>query len=530
VPEAVDLVLREIKDIMDLKELKHGGYTIFTSLDLSLQKKTVNALVKGLSLIDSRHGRVMPFKKRRWPRGDRGKGKLKAGKIYIAEVKGSNDKEGLIIVKIGNREGYIKLSESKRYNPDNLPASKAAEPGAKLKVMLADRFVPGGHPVHLKLAAGPQGAVVVIDNKTGFINAIAGGDSVVQGGFNRALMAVRQPGSSFKPLVYLAALITRRYTPATLLDDTPEVEGNWIPQNAHGDGLNGRVPLRMALAQSLNLPAIKLIRDIGPQNVVDLAVSMGISTPLEPVPALALGTSGVTPLELTSVYATIASGGVKKGPWIIKSIKDPSGNIVPIAGRLGKRVISPAEAYVMTSLLRTVVVKGTGRKAKNIGFEVAGKTGTTNNAVDAWFEGFSSLKTCGVWVGFDKPKSIGKREYGSKAALPIWISVMKAANRAFSPPPFVQPPGIVEAEIDPQSGLLAFENMENPVKEIFIEGTVPLETALPPDVISLDSFMLEQAGEEEKESETGDKKEGAADTDTVTGGKIDDKRDADKAE
>lgn len=493
VPEVLPILLEELEDIVDLEELKRGRYIIWTSIDPTLQNTARKEMIDGLVQIDKRHTRVAPFKKRKWPKGDRGTGVLSLGKVYIGEVTGTNDAKAELYVDLGGRQGVVKLEREGRYNPDNLPASQAAEIGSKLKVKLVTP-ARKGKPLDLELSIGPQGAVVVLEPKTGYISAVVGADRAVPGGFNRAISAKRQPGSSFKPFVFLEAMRQRKYTPASMLDDSPEVDGQWMPKNSHDDEeLKGRVSMREALSQSMNLPAIKLIRDVTPLKVIDLARLLGIRSDLTPTPSLALGTSEVTPMEMAVAYGTFATGGTRRGPWIVKKITGPDDREIPLMGRVGKPVLSREEAYAITSLLQSVINNGTGRAAKSLKMPLAGKTGTTDNAKDAWFVGYSPQMATTVWIGFDEPRSLGRREYGAKAALPIWINVMKAAHHKKNITDFEVPAGIVELEIERESGLLAYEGMENSVTEIFIEGTEPTEEALPEEVVSLDAFLVEQA-------------------------------------
>ncbi|MBN2802663.1 MAG: PBP1A family penicillin-binding protein [Deltaproteobacteria bacterium] len=501
VPEVMQMIVSELKYVVDEKTLKHGGYTIITSLDMKLQEEVRESVSKGLTAIDKRHQRVAPFKKRDWPKKeDRGEGNIYRGNVYIARVTGSDDKTGIVKLKLGDRDSIIYLKNEKRYNPENLKGSQFAEIDSKLRVKLISD--PKATPLKLSLAVGPQAAAVVIDVKTGYIKAIAGGDRVVPGGFNRAVLSSRQPGSAFKPFVYLQALRSRKFTAATLLDDSPEVEGDWKPSDSHKDDLKGQVTMRDALAKSLNLPAVKLIRAVGPENVVELARELGINSKLEALPSLALGVCGVTPLELTAAYATLAAEGIKRGPFIVKKIYKNNNNIIPLVGKIGKPVIPRDEAYVITSMLQSVITDGTAYKAKSLKLQLAGKTGTTDDAVDAWFAGYSPLYATTVWVGYDEPRSIGKKEYGAKAALPIWIDIMKYAHKDTKVNDFKMPPGVISVSIDPATGLLPYDGMDKPGEEIFIEGTQPEEKALPPDVVSIDNFMVEQVIEDSpKETE-----------------------------
>ena len=339
----------------------------------------------------------------------------------------------------------------------------------------------------------PEAALVSVDPGSGRIVALVGGDAVDPGGFDRATSARRQPGSAFKPFVYLEAILTRRYTAASLVDDSPEVDGSWQPQDSHAGAFAGAVPMRDAIARSLNLPAIKVIRDVGPEAVAELAKRLGITSPLDPTPALALGASAVSPLDLAAAYAALDAGGVAHKPWIVSRVKGPDGVEIPLLGRTGAQIVSPEEAYIVTSLLTSVIEYGTGAEALGLKRPAAGKTGTTNDARDAWFAGYTPDVVAVVWVGFDDARPLGPKEFGGRAALPIWLEFMKRAVAGTAVHDFVAPPGIVKALVDPATGLLAFEGQGGAREEVFIEGTAPTETALPPEAVSLDAFMLEQA-------------------------------------
>ncbi|MBN2719331.1 MAG: transglycosylase domain-containing protein, partial [Deltaproteobacteria bacterium] len=208
VPEVMSALLAELKDVVSLDTLRRGRYTIYTSIDPGLQQRVRESLVSRLMEIDARHTRVAPFSSTRWPDVDRGKGRLFEGKVYAAEVTGADDRKGEIYMNLGGRPGVVKVAREQRYNPENMPASQVAAVGTRLRVELASQ-PREGLPLDLKLSVGPQGAVVVLEPKTGYILAMIGGDRAVAGGFNRALLAKRQPGSAFKPFVYLEALRQR---------------------------------------------------------------------------------------------------------------------------------------------------------------------------------------------------------------------------------------------------------------------------------------------------------------------------------
>jgi penicillin-binding protein 1A len=496
-PEAVERALRELAGAVDRETLRHGGWVIETTIVPGLQRAARDAIVRGLEAVDSRNGRLAPFEVRGNARRGLGTApcaarSLRVGAICLGRVTGADDAAGTIRVDLGGREGVVELSRLDRYNPKDLPASRFAERGALLRVM-PERLPEDGSPARLALEVGPQAALVAVDPATGMVIALVGGDDVEPAGFDRATSALRQPGSSFKPFVYLEALRTRRYTAATLVDDSPEVDGEWQPKDAHADAYAGAVPMRDAIARSLNLPAVKVIRDVGPEAVAELAARLGISSRLDPGPALALGSSAVAPIDLATAYAAIAAGGVVHRPWVVRRVTGPDGAEVPLLGRAGERVLSEEEAYVMTSLLTSVIEYGTGVEALGLKRPAAGKTGTTNDAKDAWFAGFTPDVAAVVWVGYDDARPLGPKEYGGRAALPIWLAFMKRAHDGRPVREFTMPAGVVTAIVDPATGLLAYEGEGGAREEVFIEGTAPTEIALPPDVLSLDAFMLEQA-------------------------------------
>jgi penicillin-binding protein 1A len=326
--------------------------------------------------------------------------------------------------------------------------------------------------------------------------ALVGGYDQRPGDFDRATQAKRQPGSSFKPFVYSLALNSHLATPATLIADAPEVLDQWRPQNFEEWRYEGHVRLREALAKSINMVAVKLIRDLGPEEVVTYAKRLGIESPLDPTPTLALGASAVAPIEMAEAYAVFASGGIHAEPTLIDEIRSPEGRVIHPHRPEPARVIEPAQAYLIGSMLRTVVQRGTGRDAHVLGDDVAGKTGTSNDARDAWFVGYAGRIACAVWVGFDSPRSLGRRESGSRSALPVWVRFMEHAlegrDRRID-----RPEGIEVARIDPETGLLAYEGQENAIEEEFLDGTVPTEQAIPPEMADPNTFLMEQTGGEE---------------------------------
>ena len=351
-----------------------------------------------------------------------------------------------------------------------------------------------------------EGALLSIDNASGDVLAMIGGYDFARSEFNRAVQAQRQPGSAFKPFIYGAAL-TRGFTPVSTLIDRPVVYTDpvsgfvWAPRN-YGRKFYGPMTMRDALKKSINNATVHLFRDLGVRYVIDYARRFGIQAPLSADLSLALGSSSMTLLELTRAYAVYPRGGTRVIPRFIREVQDPEGNTLlgdvplgdipppilePIADSNDAetetypdseimptmQIISEADAYLMSDLLRTVVQEGTGRRLKSLGRTLAGKTGTTNDFTDAWFMGFSPELTTGVWVGHDDNQALGWGESGGKAALPIWGDFMKVALAPYPPRDFEVPGQIEFQRIDRVSGLLADTNTQDAYFQPFLEGTAP---------------------------------------------------------
>lgn len=327
-----------------------------------------------------------------------------------------------------------------------------------------------------------QGAVVVLDPKTGSVLALVGGRDYRRSQFNRAVQARRQPGSLFKPFVYLAALEAARegqagsVTAASLLADEPvtfeAATGPWSPQN-YDKQFRGYVTVRSALEQSLNVPAVRAAKAVGAKPIVQLLHRLGVSSAIgDDLSSVALGSSSVSLLEITAAYGAVANGGIAVKPTSVRSTRDRQGDLVWNAVPDRQQATSPQGAYVLTSLLEGVIRRGTASKANVLGLQgaVAGKTGTTDGYRDAWFVGYTSDVVIGVWVGYDDERPL--RLTGSQAALPIWMDL---ARRVIPPnvAPFVMPSGVVTRDIDPKTGQLATFQCPERVSEVFIEGTEP---------------------------------------------------------
>jgi penicillin-binding protein 1A len=354
-----------------------------------------------------------------------------------------------------------------------------------------------------------EGALLSMQNDTGDVIAMIGGYDFARSEFNRAVQAARQPGSAFKSFIYGAAL-TRGYTPVSTVVDRPVVYTDpvsgfvWAPRN-YGRRFHGPMTMRDALKKSINNATVHLFRDLGVRYVIDYARRMGIQAPLSADLSLALGSSSLTLLELTRAYAVYPAGGHRIIPRFILDVVDrdgqeligevPLGDIPPpvLKPLLAKgetrdenypdselmptmQIITPADAYLMSDLLRAVVQEGTGQGLRRLGRTLAGKTGTTNDFTDAWFMGFSPELTTGVWVGNDDNQPLGWGETGAKTALPIWRDFMRVALAPYPARDFAVPDRIEFQRIDRESGLLAEANTQDAYFQPFLEGTAPKRT------------------------------------------------------
>jgi 1A family penicillin-binding protein len=329
--------------------------------------------------------------------------------------------------------------------------------------------------------AGVQGALVAIDPRSGDVLALVGGRSYERGGFNRALLAHRQPGSAFKPFVYAAGLAAG-FTPATLVDDEPvEVdEGNghlWRPANYDGT-YEGQITLRRALMVSSNAATVRLSRSIGEARVVARARDNGISSPMRAVPSIALGAVEVTPIELVTAYSPFANGGYRVTPRLVRRIETPDGTLVWSSEPSLTPVMDPRDAWQVTSMLRSVVDHGTGHAVRDIGVTgpIAGKTGTTNNNADIWFVGYSPTIVAAVWFGYDSPRPLPGGASGGRFAAPAWAEFYEHGWRETGTDAWWTPPaGMVSRVIDANTGELAGTWCPVTQEEWFKPGTEPTE-------------------------------------------------------
>jgi penicillin-binding protein 1A len=484
----------EIKTMLEAQygadALPYLGATVHATVSLPVQRAARAGLVAGLVELDTRqhYGRgLKPAKaKQRAQVAAQGDRPLPVGEVVTATIEERPAGVTLPVdgfaASVGEHRLFVAVPVGSRYDDPELDAASQFPTGAVVRVAIAPRGEEDGLPkgwLAAELDEGPEGAVVVADVETGELLAMVGGVEHELGDFNRAAHALRQPGSAFKPFVYGAALNSRQYTAATLVSDSPEIYEKWRPTNFEADVYRGDIRLREALTQSVNTIAIKLLDKLGTETVHAFARAAGITRPLPEDLSLALGTGEVTPLELLSGYLTLARGGSRLDPAMIRSIELQDGTVVT-PERVATEAFGADVAYVLASMMQSVVQSGTGTKAKALGRPVAGKTGTSAEHHDAWFAGFTPKTVAVAWVGFDRPRPLGKSETGGRAAIPIWLAAMQAAETG--PPASFQPPATVTVRrIDAVSGLLAPPDAEDlkTLDEVFLAGTEPVDEAVP---------------------------------------------------
>jgi len=495
-PELLAYARRMLRQQVGEEEANRGGYTIHTTIDHDLQIAARSALQTGLQALDERQHLRLPLRAPRRARALRAIESLRVGGTYDALVQSGDDETETVLLDVGGHEVTARLADLSRYNPDELPASEIAQEGARVRVSIQQLASDEDPRARGRMELGPEGAVVLIDARSRDVLALVGGYDNAPG-FDRATQALRQPGSTFKPFVYGTGIRSRRFTPASIVIDAPGVYDDWRPSNYETWSFRGELRLREALANSINQVAVRVIEDVTPDEVVSFAQSVGVTSPLEPTLALALGASEVRPIEMVNAYATFPSGG-RWEPWrLITRIEGPDGDVALPTAEEPRDAMTAAEAYVLTSMMTSVVHHGTARRARRLRRPLAGKTGTSNEARDAWFVGFSVDRVAGVWVGFDDRRPLGRRESGARSALPVWMELMETAHEGRPATAFPVPSGVETVSIDPATGRLAYEGQEDAIDEVFVADTVPTEHATPPDEVDANDFLMEQLGDDE---------------------------------
>ena len=481
-PYFLEEVRKELEGRYGAKQLYENGLTVQTALDLKWQDVANRALETGLRRIDHLHGFRKPrrniiderhaletFKHPRWDRP------VAAGDVIPAVVAEAD------ATTIRLRAGDLTLTIDKKGFAwtRKTNATQLVRRGdlVEARVLTIDADGRTG-TASLDQPPAVEGAVLAIDNRTGQIKVMVGGYSFERSKFNRATQAFRQVGSAFKPFVYTTA-IDRGYTPTTILEDVPVTfpggtgSPPYSPQN-YDRKFEGPVTLRHALEESRNVPAVRVMDQLGPKQVVAYARRFGLTSPLPPYLAVALGAAEATLLEMTSAYSVFPNQGVRMTPYSVLKVSDREGNVLEENRPEPKDAIRADTAYVLTNLLRGVVQRGTAAKAASLDWPIGGKTGTTDDFSDAWFIGFDPDVTLAVWVGYDIKKPLGSGMTGAEAALPIWIEIMKAWIGDRKDPPKFDPPGnIVFVSVDKATGSATDDGAAGSIHEAFIAGTQP---------------------------------------------------------
>ena len=493
-PYFTENVRRYILENYGSDVLYKEGLDVYTTLNLDMQHAAVVAVEQGLREVEQREGYKSSI--RNIPKEQFAsflenvnhvldKKPLQQGMTVRALVEGSDDEERTVRLLIGRLRAVASYDDIEGWdNPSAGDGSTAKlarsplRPGDTLNVKVIATTNPVQVMIELKKPL--QGALLCMDVKTGEIKAMVGGRNFYQSEFNRATQARRQPGSSFKPLIYTAAFDKGITASKVLIDEPLSFKGalpggeDWNPENFDHE-YHGPTTLRTALVHSRNIVTIKLLQEIGVDYAADYATNMGIASPLSRNLSMALGTSAVSMQEIVRAFGVLANEGKKVEPFFIRKIVDRTGNVFEEHTPAVQQVIDPKVAFITTSILQDVVQRGTGTGVKAIGRPVAGKTGTTDDLKDAWFIGYTPSLVTGVWVGFDDGKPMGRREVGGLAAAPIWLYFMEKAVENTSPEAFPVPEGIVTAKIDPKTGLLAKPLAGDAVTEYFLPGSAPAD-------------------------------------------------------
>ncbi|WP_236014303.1 penicillin-binding protein 1A [Marinobacterium alkalitolerans] len=517
------------------------GYRAWTTIDSRMQTEAIQALRRGLLDYTERHGyrgaeasidiqALSPADQLNELKRHSSFAGLEPALVVSVDESGADllDREGNTLRLDWNGIKWARPFRSIHWTgPEPKRPADVVQPGDIIRVM-------NDSEGNLKLTQMPniQGALTALDPQDGAIRSLVGGFSFYHNKFNRATQAYRQPGSNIKPFLYTAAL-ENGFTPASIINDAPVVfhdvslEGTWRPENDNGE-FNGPTRLREALYRSRNLVSIRLMRALGIEQAREFILKFGFEPDRFPANlSLSLGSASATPLQVVTGYAAFANGGFKVEPYLISRIEDAEGNLLlqanPVrvckaceseaaitagtettestaalppeaptdilqpadatpAPRYAQRIISPRNAFLIQDIMNDVINRGTGRRALALERnDLAGKTGTTNEQKDVWFSGFNPHLVATAWVGFDQPSPLGRGEYGSSRALPIWIDFMEDALDGVPEEPPTAPEGVVRVMIDPATGKRAYTGQDNAMSEYFRTEDVPTETARSPE-------------------------------------------------
>jgi penicillin-binding protein 1A len=468
------------------------GIRVYTTLSARHQESAYRALRRGVHDYDRRHGY----------RGPEGHAEIpgKPGEEALEEaLQDSVDNDDLLVavvteaspklVKAYRRGGEtVQISDeglrfAARMLGDKVSANQRIRRGAIIRIQKDEKG-----RWHITQLPTVESSLVSVDPRDGAIRALVGGFDFSRNQYNHVTQALRQPGSSFKPFIYSAAL-EKGFTTSTIINDAPLTfnaaqtgSEPWEPRNYDGK-FEGPMRLRTALVKSKNLVSVRILQAIGPQYAQDYIKRFGFDPKLHPpYLTMALGAGNVTPMQMAQAYSVFANGGYRVPPYFIERIEDNRGNVLAQAkpqkaGEGAERVIDPRNAFIMHSIMRDVVRMGTAGRAMRLGRgDLAGKTGTTNDFIDAWFCGFNPTLVAIAWIGFDQPQTLGRNETGGSAALPIWMGYMGFALKGVAEPAFTPPAGIISARISAETGTRAMEG-EAGVVDYFYQEFPPPEAA-----------------------------------------------------
>jgi penicillin-binding protein 1A len=488
-PSIAPYFLEEVRKYLERQygsqRIYQGGLRVYTTLDPRMQKEAVRALRDGLRKLDRRaRGFVKPketliengllpdplhLDEWDWPFGE---GDVVRGVVIASD-------RSVAVVQIGTYRasvGPADIGWTRRGNVSDVLPRGTVAPFRILSLTEKN----GSKEAHVRLEQDPEveGALLTLDVRSGAVRAMVGGYDFERSKFNRATQALRQVGSAFKPVVYAAALESLGWTPATTIVDAPLSITNpwnrsvWAPQDYDRTYL-GPITLRRAIEQSRNVPAVKTLRAVGVETGIEYAKRLGLSNDLPPYLPIALGAGEETLIDMVDAFATFANQGLRMKPYFIDRILDRDGNLLEENRPRASDAIRADTAYILTSLLRGVVERGTAARARRLGRPIAGKTGTTNDFTDAWFLGYEPSLAAGVWVGFDeKRNSLGRGETGAEAALPIWMDFWRAATADIPVEEFPIPGNIVFVPVD-QEGHPGRPGTSGVRMEAFVAGTEP---------------------------------------------------------
>lgn len=488
------------------EEAYSAGFRVTTTLDSTRQEAANVALRTALLDYEERHGYPGPEAQ---ADADTVQALGKLGKVtpansrLVTELLRSRPQlTGLpaaVVLEVTSE--HISVYSMER-GSEAIDAKNYAWVGKKLKLAVGDviRIRMSGNKLRLSQRPEVQAALVALDPRDGGIQALVGGFDFSAGKFNRVTQARRQAGSGFKPFLYASAL-AKGFTPASIFLDAPivfedpKLDREWRPSNYDND-FKGPMRMREALVQSRNLVSIRVLQAVGMGYAINYAQNFGLSkTRLPRDLTLSLGSAALTPLEMARGYATIANGGFLVDPYLVAQIADAHGDVLfnakPVracpecaielatgdaAAQLARRTLDPQTVFMLTSMMHDVVVRGTGAAVRGLGRnDLAGKTGTSNDETDAWFNGFQPSLVASVWMGYDQPKPLGRGEVGGRAALPMWMDFMRVALKGVAEAHGERPPGMTDVRLNPENGKLALEGASNVIVE-----TLPLDR-LPPE-------------------------------------------------